>query len=107
MREVLEMIGAGFFSVNEPNLFRPLVDRLMTGGDPYLVLADYASYAACQARVEAVYRDPETWTMQAILNMAAMGHFSSDRAVQEYAQQVWGVVSVPIRHRGAGESLST
>ncbi|CAK0780012.1 glycogen phosphorylase [Gammaproteobacteria bacterium] len=106
LRAVLEMIAEGYFSVTDPGRFRPLVERLTVGGDPYLVLADYAAYAACQARVEAVYRDPEIWTKHAILNIAAMGPFSSDRAVQEYAQRVWKVTSVQIPQRGVGAATT-
>jgi starch phosphorylase len=60
------------------------------------VLADYESYAACQQRVDELYRDPDEWTRRAILNIAGMGRFSSDRAVLEYANSIWTVN--PVRH---------
>ncbi|CAK0759570.1 glycogen phosphorylase [Gammaproteobacteria bacterium] len=105
LRLVLEMIGEGYFNVTDPDRFRPLVERLTVGGDPYLVLADYAAYAACQARVEAAYHDSETWTQHAILNIAAMGSFSSDRAVREYAERIWNVTPLQIPQRGTTVSI--
>jgi len=89
LRQVLDMIAGGYFSPEEPGRFKPVVDRLLAGGDHYLLLADYASYVACQAKVEALYRDPEQWQRKAILNVANMGRFSSDRTIREYAEQVW------------------
>jgi starch phosphorylase len=95
LRRALDMINEGFFSPDEPDRFRGLFDAL-TGGDHYMVLDDYASYLACQERVDALYRDPEEWTRRAILNVAAMGQFSSDRTMLEYAERVWRVKPVPI-----------
>ncbi len=91
LRQALDMIGSGFFSPDAAGRFKPIVDTLTTQGDHYLLLADYASYIACQERVDALYRDPEEWTRRAVLNVANMGHFSSDRAVKEYADRIWNV----------------
>jgi starch phosphorylase len=88
------MIAGGYFSADERDLFRPIVDRLTSGGDPFFVLADFASYVACQDVVDAAYRDEDEWTRRAILNVAGMGRFSSDRAIQEYANRVWRVTPV-------------
>jgi starch phosphorylase len=95
LRRALDMIGAGYFSADDPDRFKPIIDSLTHGGDRYMVLADYASYVACQERVDALYRDPGEWTRRAILNVAGMGRFSSDRAILEYAEKVWGVRPVP------------
>jgi starch phosphorylase len=65
-------------------------DSLM-GEDRYLVLADFAAYAACQRRVSEVFLDGERWARMAILNVARMGKFSSDRTIAEYAEKIWGV----------------
>ena len=65
-------------------------------GDHYLLLADYASYVACQDRVARTYRDQATWTRMSILNVAKMGKFSSDRTIQEYAEEIWRVTPVRI-----------
>jgi starch phosphorylase len=63
-------------------------DSLTSGGDHYMVLADYASYVACQSRVDALYLDADEWRRRAILNAAGMGHFYRDRTVLEYAKSV-------------------
>jgi starch phosphorylase len=94
LREALDMIGNGFFSPEEPHRFRPLMDSLTVQGDHYLLLADYAPYVACQERVDELYRDSEAWAKKCILNVAGMGKFSSDRTIQDYAQQVWNLKPV-------------
>ena len=82
-------LASGFFSAEDPGLFQPILDSLLNG-DPYLVLADYASYIDCQQRVSAAYQDRDGWTKKAIANVAKSGKFSSDRAVAEYAKAIWG-----------------
>ncbi|MBL8603353.1 MAG: glycogen/starch/alpha-glucan phosphorylase [Myxococcales bacterium] len=89
LREVLDLIRSGHFSVGEPGLFRPMVDGLLDH-DPYMVLADYSAYSACQREVEAAWVRPDHWDAMAIRNVANMGHFSSDRTIAEYARDVWG-----------------
>jgi starch phosphorylase len=89
LREVLDMIGSDFFSPSEPDRFKPIVDTLLQHGDHYLLLADYASYIACQKEVETAYKDQEQWVKKAILNVANMGKFSSDRTIMQYAEQIW------------------
>ncbi|HEY6557551.1 MAG TPA: glycogen/starch/alpha-glucan phosphorylase [Polyangiaceae bacterium] len=90
LRRVLDAIMSGTFSPDEPSRFRPIVDALLQG-DPYLVLADFLSYASCQRSVEAAYRDQSSWTRRAILNVANMGRFSSDATIVGYARDIWGV----------------
>ncbi|MBA2658414.1 MAG: glycogen/starch/alpha-glucan phosphorylase [Nitrosospira sp.] len=89
LRAVLDMIGSGFFSPDEPDRFKPIVGALLQQGDEYLLLADYASYIACQKEVELAYLDQERWVRKAILNVAHMGKFSSDRTIMQYATQIW------------------
>ncbi|HVW64577.1 MAG TPA: glycogen/starch/alpha-glucan phosphorylase [Nitrosospira sp.] len=89
LRVVLDMIGSGFFSPDEPERFKPVVDALLHHGDHYLLLADYASYVACQKKVEIAYQDQEQWVRKAILNIANMGKFSSDRTIMQYASEIW------------------
>jgi starch phosphorylase len=90
---VLEQIGDGFFTPEDPERHRALHDSLLNY-DPFMVLADFADYLRCQREVEELYRDPEEWTRRAVLNVARMGRFSSDRTVQDYASKVWGIESL-------------
>jgi starch phosphorylase len=94
LKGVLDALLGGTFSPQEPGLFRPVVDSLLNGGDPYLVLADFAAYLSVQEEVEKAYRDPGRWTRMAILNVARAGKFSSDRTIREYAEEIWGVTPV-------------
>jgi starch phosphorylase len=91
LRRALDMLASGDFSPDAPDRFRPIVDSLTTYGDHFLVLADFASYCECQDRVDRLYGDPQEWARRAILNVAGMGRFSSDRTVLEYARDVWNV----------------
>jgi starch phosphorylase len=90
LKHALDMINTGYFSPSEADRFRPIFDALTKHGDRYFLLADYASYIACQGNVDALYRDQEEWTRKAILNVAHMGKFSSDRTISEYADKIWG-----------------
>ncbi|MCK9418907.1 MAG: glycogen/starch/alpha-glucan phosphorylase [Nitrospirae bacterium] len=94
LRRALDMINGGYFSPDAPNRFRPIFDTLTGYGDRFLLLADYEEYVACQERVDTLYRDPEEWSRRAILNVAGMGMFSSDRTIGEYADRIWGVKPV-------------
>lgn len=89
LKAALDMIAAGFFSPENPEMFRPLLDSLLNQGDPYLVLADYEDYLRCQGEVEKVFLDRSEWTRRSILSTAGMGRFSSDRAIAEYARDIW------------------
>ncbi|MEA4837204.1 MAG: glycogen/starch/alpha-glucan phosphorylase [Rhodospirillaceae bacterium] len=91
LAEVLRMIASGYFSPDDPDRFRPIVDSLTVGGDHYLLTADYAAYIATQERVDQLYRDPGEWNRKAILNVARMGKFSSDRTIRDYARDIWHV----------------
>jgi starch phosphorylase len=90
LREVLDFIGSGALAGGDASLFRPLVDNLL-GHDPFLVLADYQAYVDCQEQVSALWRDPQAWTRTAILSVARMGKFSSDRSIRDYCERVWKV----------------
>ncbi len=91
LRRTLDMIRNGFFSPADPTRYKPLIDALLRGGDHFLLLADYADYIRCQEEVDQTYRDPAEWTRRAILNVANMGKFSSDRTIHEYARKIWNI----------------
>ena len=91
LNEVLEMLGSGFFSQTEPHCYLPIVDALTRNGDRFCLLDDYSSYVDCQGRVDELYRDREEWSRRAILNVARMGRFSSDRTIRQYAEEIWSV----------------
>ncbi|MCY7316857.1 MAG: glycogen/starch/alpha-glucan phosphorylase [Rubrivivax sp.] len=95
IKAVLDAIAGGHFSAAEPGRYRELVDSLLWRGDPYMLLADFDSYVAAQARVDTLYRDPAAWAVKAVANVAGMGFFSSDRSIREYARVVWGLSAKP------------
>jgi starch phosphorylase len=95
LREVLDFIGSGALADGDCNLFRPFLDRLLYE-DPFLVLADYQAYVDCQEQVSALWRDQRAWTRKAILNVARMGKFSSDRSIRDYCEHVWRVEPVKV-----------
>ncbi len=95
LRAVLDAIAGDTFSPHEPGRYRALVDSLLWGGDHYMLLADFASYVAAQARVDALYRTPRQWFARAIANVAGMGPFSADRTIRAYASDIWQVAPVP------------
>jgi starch phosphorylase len=97
----LDQIDAGTFSRGDRALFRPLTDNLRQS-DPFLVLADFSDYAACQERVDAAWQDQERWARMSILNTARSGTFSSDRAVREYCDNIWSVKSLRIALGSSG-----
>jgi starch phosphorylase len=90
LAHALDLVASGAFSDGDRDLFAPLV-RDLTDHDPFLVLADFRSYAEAQQRVAAAWRDPIAWTRMSILNVARAGRFSSDRSIREYATRIWRV----------------
>ncbi len=90
LRAVVDFIASGALANGDASLFRPIVNQLM-GDDPYMLMADYASYVRAQDAVSAAWRDPDTWTREAIVNVSRMGRFSSDRSIREYCEHVWDV----------------
>jgi starch phosphorylase len=95
LKQALDMLGGGYFSCDAPDRFRPVFDALTTFGDRYLLLADYRSYVQCQEGADALYQNEDEWVRAAILNVAGMGRFSSDRTVLEYANAVWNAKRMP------------
>jgi starch phosphorylase len=91
LRQAMDMIATGFFTPEAPRRFLPIFERLTTFGDYFMLLADYADYVECQARVDTLFQQPDEWARRAILNVAGMGNFSSDRTVRDYAREVWNL----------------
>lgn len=99
IKRAIDMIDQGFFSLMEPGIFAPIVHSLLSGGDRYMLLADLEPFIETQARVDAVYADPDEWDLKAIYNVAGSGKFSSDRAINEYAKKIWHVKPCYINHK--------
>ncbi|HEY0210303.1 glycogen phosphorylase [Acerihabitans sp.] len=95
LNQALTQIATGVFSPGDANRYRNLFDTLVNFGDYYQLLADYRSYVDTQDRVDQLYLQPEEWTRRTVMNIASMGYFSSDRTIQEYADEIWHVK--PIR----------
>jgi starch phosphorylase len=90
LAEVLDLIDAGHFTGGDTEVLRPVVDSLRHH-DPFLALADYRSYVDCQAAIDDAWQDADAWSRMSILNTARSGKFSSDRAIAQYCEQIWGV----------------
>ncbi len=98
LKDAIDELASGRFSRGDQTLFKPLIDSLLYS-DPYMLLADYQSYIECQDRIDQAYLDVEHWTRMSILNTAHMGKFSSDRAVREYANEIWHAKPVEVELR--------
>jgi starch phosphorylase len=95
LKQAIDLVRNGFFSPEEPDLFHPLIDLLLTE-DRYLVLADFEAYHRCQMEVEQLYRDPTRWVKASICNVARIGKFSSDRTILEYNREIWQAAPLTI-----------
>jgi len=91
INRVIGMLENGDFSRSEPGIFDLLISGLRSSSDQWLTIADLRSYLDAQQRVSDTYRDPETWDRMSILNTAHSGWFSSDRTIQQYADEIWNV----------------
>lgn len=108
LRAVIDLIGQGFFSRGDPSVFQPMMNDLLRH-DPYMLLADFASYIHCQQDVSTAFSDQARWQRMSVLSCARSGRFSSDRAIREYCERVWqvGRVQVPLLHRAAMSTAGT
>jgi len=95
LARAIDLIREGFFSPEEPNIFHGLIDLLLND-DRYFILADFESYYRCNRDVDELYRDQDAWTQKAILNVARMGKFSSDRTIMEYNRDIWHAEPWPV-----------
>ncbi len=94
IKRVIDAIMGDLLSGEQPGIFHPLHDRLFRDGDPYFHLADFESYIETQNRIDREFTDHDAWNRRAILNVARMSRFSSDRTVREYADEIWNVKPV-------------
>jgi starch phosphorylase len=92
----LDLIASNAFSPNEPGIFNPIWDTLVTHGDRFMHLADLASYVRTQEQVGALYLQPDAWARRAIVNIGCSGRFSSDRTIAEYARDIWRAQPCPV-----------
>jgi glycogen phosphorylase len=95
IKRVLDSLTSNTFSSGESGIFEPLRKGLLDEGDYYLHLADFSSYLDAQKMVSEMFQDSSKWSSKAILNVARMSKFSSDRTIQEYADDIWNIRSVP------------
>ena len=94
LKGTLDLIASGFFSPGRPDDAKPVIDRLLSDGEPFLVLADYAAYVKAQDQVDALYALEDQWSHKAVINCLNMGYFSSDRSIRDYADRIWSVKPV-------------
>ena len=94
LKRAIQTLESGLFTPDNLSDSTTVVDRLMSDGEHFLVLADFDSYAAAQDKVDALFRDSDQWTRKAIINALSMGPFSSDRSIREYADNIWAIKPV-------------
>ena len=97
LMKVLEAIRDNIFNPESPDLFKDLYHELTDHGDYYFYLADFADYIHCNDKIDDTYATPSTWAEKAILNVARMGWFSSDRSIQDYSDGIWHLEKAPIQ----------
>jgi len=95
LKKVIDLLSCGFFSTENPSLFQPIVDILMYH-DEYLHMADFQMYYDAQQKVSKAYKNYDDWTKMAIINVANMGKFSTDRTIKEYADDIWNIKSMKV-----------
>ncbi|NLG34106.1 MAG: glycogen/starch/alpha-glucan phosphorylase [Lentisphaerae bacterium] len=96
VRRVLDAIKNNFFNLDQPGLYQPVWDTLLTHGDRYLVLDEFDAYVECQKQISDVYEDRDRWARMCILNIANAGKFSTDRTIAQYAEEIWDIHPCPI-----------
>jgi starch phosphorylase len=91
------LLEKGHFNQFEPGIFDPIIGAIRSPYDPWVVAADFASYVDAQERAAAAYRDRHAWVISSIINTAHSGKFSTDRTMQEYNREIWGLKPIPPR----------
>ena len=95
IRGVIDALSSGVFSRGDRDLFKPVVDSLLTR-DEYLHFVDFQPYLECQGRVAQAFQDRQGWTKMSVLNVARCGRFSSDRTIQEYCDEIWNIKPIEV-----------
>ncbi len=93
LKAVLDWFDTDYFTPGRPGELASIKRSLLEGGDPYLTLADFASYSEAHKLIDTWYRDPALWAKKAIINSATMGKFNSDRSIQDYVDRIWKLKS--------------
>jgi starch phosphorylase len=93
---LLDWLRSDTFTPEQPGALDPVVDSLVAGGDPYLVLADFRAYVEAQAKAEQAFAERRRWAAMAIRNVARCAKFSSDRSIGDYAKHIWKTKSLAI-----------
>jgi starch phosphorylase len=97
IRNMVQLVSSGYFNVDEPNIFDPLMHSLLKEGDRYFIFADLGMYHKAHNEAMMLYKkDEDEWNRRAILNIAASAKFSSDRTIMEYAKDIWHVKKCPV-----------
>jgi starch phosphorylase len=96
LQKVLEAIRVNAFDPTQPDLYMDIFNEFTRHGDPFFYMADFRLYLDAQQKVEALFRQPDAWAEKAILNVARMGWFSSDRTIREYADKIWDIKPICI-----------
>jgi len=102
LREVIDRVAQNGFTPKEKGIFHPILNELLSS-DRFMVMADFSAYAEAQRKVSEAFLDRENWTRMAIRNTARSGHFSSDRTIRQYAEEIWESSSVPIEMSPTGQ----
>lgn len=92
LRGVMELLESGHFNLFEPGIFNHIINAIYDHHDQWLVAQDFDDYVIAQQQAAACYQQPQLWAEKSVLNTAASGQFSSDRTIEEYAKQIWGVL---------------
>jgi starch phosphorylase len=96
IKRVMDNFNGDFLNLEQPTLYKPLWDNLLTHGDYYCHMADFRSYIEAEEHVDMVYRDSARWAKMCIMNIANTGKFSSDRTIKQYGDEIWGIKPCPI-----------
>jgi len=97
LKRVINLLECGHFNQFEPGIFDDVVNSIKSSDDPWMTIADFRSFVDMQKQVEVAYNDQERWTRMSIMNTANSGKFSTDRTIQSYSDEIWGLKSVVIK----------